>query len=188
MQTYDQNLTSIYDIICNLFFQGLFPPLNLLFTPTPELIALIEIELQQDYSSPHQQNFHYTTEDPKTLTPSETPKNHEKLKAVDSQIYKITIGQWTHTRVYPDDIKAKFYFAKKRIIWEILDDVETGTQVERLKRKIESQWSDVLSFRATYNSNDGAGILEVEVLYNNSYIYMHVYHMLTHFIANIEPN
>ncbi|CAN7009976.1 unnamed protein product [Brassica rapa subsp. trilocularis] len=143
--------------------RGLFPPLNLLFTPTPELIALIEIELQQDYSSPHQQNFHYTTEHPKTLTPSETPKNHEKLKAVDSQIYKITIGQWTHTRVYPDDIKAKFYFAKKRIIWEILDDVETGTQVERLKRKIESQWSDVLSFRATYNSNDGAGILEVEL-------------------------
>lgn len=224
MQTHNHNLTSIiYDLISNLFFQVLLPPLNLLFTPTPELIALIEIALQrdyssphqqnvhyttehpktlitpsqtpvnhetpkavqQDYSSPHQQNFYYTTEHPRTLTPSKAPANHEKPKAVNSQIYKITIGRWTHVRVYPDDIKAKFYFAKKRIIWEFLDDVETGTQVERLKRKIEIQWSDVLSFRATYNSNDGTGKLEVEVLYNNSYIY--IYHMLTHFIANIEP-
>ncbi|KAG2274093.1 hypothetical protein Bca52824_056648, partial [Brassica carinata] len=64
--------------------------------------------------------------------------------------------------VYPDDIKAKFYFAKRKIIWEILDDIETGTQVDRLKRKIEIQWSDVLSFRATYISNDGTSILEVE--------------------------
>lgn len=82
-------------------------------------------------------------------------------------------------RVYPDDIKAKFYLAKKRIIWEILDDVETGTQVERLKRKIESQWSDALSFRATYNSNDGAGILEVEVLYSSSFIYIYISYVNT---------
>ncbi|KAL0717629.1 hypothetical protein Bca4012_066951 [Brassica carinata] len=143
--------------------EGLFPPLNLLFTPTPELIALIETTLQQDYSSAHQQNCHYTTVHPKTLTASETPKNHEKPKAVNSQIYKITIGQWTHMQVYPDDIKAKFYFAKRKIIWEILDDIETGTQVDRLKRKIEIQWSDVLSFRATYISNDGTSILEVEL-------------------------
>ncbi|KAF8084454.1 hypothetical protein N665_0716s0004 [Sinapis alba] len=143
--------------------EGLFPPLNLLFTPTPELIALIETKLQQDYSSPHQQNCHYTTEQPKTLTRSETPKNHEKPKAVNSQIYKITIGQWTHMRVYPDDIKAKFYFAKRKIIWEILDDIETETEVARLKRKIEIQWSDVLSFRATFNSHDKTGILQVEL-------------------------
>ncbi|CAH8361592.1 unnamed protein product [Eruca vesicaria subsp. sativa] len=126
-------------------------------------MSLIQTALQQNHSSPHQQNFHHTTEHTKTVAPFETPKNHEKPKAVNSQIHKITIGQWTHVRVYPDDIKAKFYFKKRRIIWEFLDDVEIGTQVERLKRKIEIEWSDVLSFRAILNSHDDTGILEVEL-------------------------
>ncbi|VVA89995.1 unnamed protein product [Arabis nemorensis] len=78
-------------------------------------------------------------------------------------ISKITIGQWTRIAVYPDDLKAKFYFAKKKLMWEFLDNVDTETRVAKLKRKIEIQWSHVLSFKPTFHSHDETGILQVEL-------------------------
>ncbi|CAH8356615.1 unnamed protein product [Eruca vesicaria subsp. sativa] len=129
------------------------PPLNLTFTPTPEHFNKIASAILQENG----QKPPYSTENTKNLTPPETPKNTEKTKAMNFQISKITIGEWTHTSVYPDDLKAKFYFAKMRLMWEILDEVS------KLKRKIEIHWSDVLSFKATINPQDATGTLEVEL-------------------------
>ncbi|CAA7015894.1 unnamed protein product [Microthlaspi erraticum] len=140
-----------------------YPPLNLPLTKTPEFLAKIQSILNEYYPCTHQQKPHGFTETTTTLTPPETPKSSEKPKAINFPVSKITIGQWTHTAVYPDDLKAKFYFAKRKLMWEILDNVQTGTQVARLKRKIEIQWVDVLSLRKTFHSHDETGTLEVEL-------------------------
>lgn len=52
------------------------------------------------------------------------------------------------------DLVAKCYFAKRRLVWEFL---ENG-----LKSKIEIQWSDILSLRVTIQE-DEPGILDIEV-------------------------
>ncbi|KFK37986.1 hypothetical protein AALP_AA3G055300 [Arabis alpina] len=134
------------------------PLLNLALTKSPEVISLFESTLKQEFPCTKTlQDF------VKTLTPPETPKTHEKPKAMNFPISKITIGEWTRDARYPDDLKAKFYFAKKRLMWESLDEVDTGTRRSRLKRKIEIQWADVLSLRVTNNSHDGTEILEIEL-------------------------
>jgi hypothetical protein len=49
---------------------------------------------------------------------------------------------------------AKFYYAKRKLVWEILDS--------GLKSKIEIQWSDILAIKATCPQNL-PGSLEIEV-------------------------
>lgn len=52
------------------------------------------------------------------------------------------------------DLVAKCYYAKKKIVWEILEGA--------LKRKIEVQWSDIIGIKAIVGE-DRPGILELEV-------------------------
>lgn len=52
------------------------------------------------------------------------------------------------------DLIAKCYYAKKKIVWEILEGA--------LKRKIEIQWSDIIGINGIIR-DDEPGILEVEV-------------------------
>lgn len=52
---------------------------------------------------------------------------------------------------------AKCYYAKKRLVWEILE--------RRLKSKIEIQWNDIIAMRAIIRENQ-PGILEIEVLFS----------------------
>lgn len=141
------------------------------YTPTLEHFNKIESKLQEE-----RQNPRYSTENTKTLTTYETPKNIEKQKAMNFQISKIMIGEWTHKSVYPDDLKAKFYFAKKRLMWEILDEDS------KLKRKIEIQWSDVLSLRASYSPQNETGVLEVEVVYKTFYT-SYLLHILSQILS-----
>ncbi|XP_010417855.1 PREDICTED: uncharacterized protein LOC104703525 [Camelina sativa] len=78
-------------------------------------------------------------------------------------ISQITIGQWFYRAKNPDDIVAKLYFAKKKLIWEILDAGDPKTKTPRLKRKIEIQWDDVASLQESINSRDETGILKIEL-------------------------
>lgn len=66
--------------------------------------------------------------------------------------------------VDPVDLTAKCYFARRKLIWEILDNVQTGTQVAKVKRKMEIDWADVLSLKTTFHPHDKTGTLELEVL------------------------
>lgn len=50
---------------------------------------------------------------------------------------------------------AKCYYAKRKLVWEILDS--------GLKSKIEIQWSDISAIRATF-CEEQPGILEIEVI------------------------
>ncbi|CAL9239221.1 unnamed protein product [Arabidopsis halleri] len=129
------------------------PRLHLSLTKTPELMNEIETILNGRYTCPHQQ-----TDNSKTSTLLKCP---EKLKAMNFPISMIEIGTWTSVAKNPDDIVAKLYFAKKKLIWEFLFGVP-GTNMPRLKFKIEIQWNDVLSFEESINSRDETGILKIE--------------------------
>ncbi|XP_020886134.1 uncharacterized protein LOC9318502 isoform X2 [Arabidopsis lyrata subsp. lyrata] len=77
-------------------------------------------------------------------------------------ISMIEIGTWTPVAINPDDIVAKFYFAKKKLIWEFLFG-EPDTNMPRLKRKIEIQWNDISSFEERIYTRDETGILKIEL-------------------------
>lgn len=54
------------------------------------------------------------------------------------------------------DLVAKCYFAKHKLVWEVLDG--------GLKNKIEIQWSDILALKATY-ADDEPGTLDIVVIF-----------------------
>ncbi|KAG7557479.1 hypothetical protein ISN44_As11g034480 [Arabidopsis suecica] len=138
----------------NNIFVDEVPRLNLPLTTTPELINKIETYLNRNYTYPHQQ-----IENSKTST---LLKSSEKIKAMNFPISMIKIGTWTPVAINPEDIVAKFYFAKKKLIWEFLFE-EEETNMPRLKRKIEIQWNDVSSFEESIYTHDETGILKIEL-------------------------
>lgn len=68
--------------------------------------------------------------------------------------------------MHEGDLVAKCYYAKKKIVWEVLDGA--------LKSKIEVQWSDIEAIRATI-VDDQPGILEIEVKDLNLYLTNNLY-------------
>ncbi|XP_060169197.1 uncharacterized protein LOC132600097 [Lycium barbarum] len=83
------------------------------------------------------------------------PNASEKLKASNFPAIKLTIGKWERVSRYEGDLIAKCYYAKQKLVWEILDGP--------LKSKIEIQWSDIVAIRATIQPGDQPGILELEL-------------------------
>lgn len=69
---------------------------------------------------------------------------------------------------YEGDLVAKCYFAKHKLVWEVLDG--------GLKNKIEIQWSDIVAIKANY-PDDEPGTLDVVVihicLYHLHFFYYH---------------
>lgn len=61
---------------------------------------------------------------------------------------------WQYESRYDGDLVAKCYFAKRKLVWEIL---EGG-----LKSKIEIQWSDIMALKGVFPDN-GPGELNVVV-------------------------
>ncbi|KAK9108166.1 hypothetical protein Syun_024177 [Stephania yunnanensis] len=68
--------------------------------------------------------------------------------------YKSAHGRQRVSR-FDGDLVAKCYFAKRKLVWELLDGV--------LKNKIEVPWSDIASMKATYSDNEH-DTLEIELL------------------------
>ncbi|KFK41360.1 hypothetical protein AALP_AA2G119900 [Arabis alpina] len=64
----------------------------------------------------------------------------EKLKASNFPATVIRIGQWEYKSRYEGDLVAKCYFAKHKLVWEVLQ--------QGLKSKIEIQWSDIMALKA----------------------------------------
>lgn len=63
---------------------------------------------------------------------------------------------------YPADLVAKFYYAKRKLVWEILRD--------GLKDKIEIQWQNISAIRAVMEENL-PGILEIEVYFFYTFVF-----------------
>ncbi|KAK4424543.1 hypothetical protein Salat_1647700 [Sesamum alatum] len=83
-----------------------------------------------------------------------SPSTSEKLKASNFPIKYINIGRWERNSRHEGHLVAKLYYAKKKLVWEILSS--------RLKNKIEMLWSDISAIRATLQ-DDEEGLLEIEL-------------------------
>uniref|UniRef100_A0A0D9VM31 TRF2/HOY1 PH-like domain-containing protein n=1 Tax=Leersia perrieri TaxID=77586 RepID=A0A0D9VM31_9ORYZ len=76
----------------------------------------------------------------------------ERVKASNFPANYLKIGTWEYTSQYEGDLVAKCYFAKNKLVWEVLD--------AGLKRKIEIQWSNITALKATCPEN-GIGTLDL---------------------------
>ena len=73
-----------------------------------------------------------------TTTTTPTPPG-SKLKASNWPAVRMKIGSWIKESRYEGDLLAKAYYAKKKLVWEVL---EAG-----VKSKIEIPWADIVSLR-----------------------------------------
>ncbi|PIA61115.1 hypothetical protein AQUCO_00300558v1 [Aquilegia coerulea] len=135
--------------VLNLYMES--PSLGLSLRKTPSFVELIEAKLckQRGTSS-------------KTITGAEStdcarPKRKKvegKLKAASFDAKLLKIGSWERHAIRELDLVAKCYYAKRKLVWEMLDN--------GLKSKIEVQWADISAIRATFRKNKTA-VLEIEL-------------------------
>ncbi|KAG5154856.1 hypothetical protein JHK82_012825 [Glycine max] len=52
----------------------------------------------------------------------------------------LRIGSWEYKSKHEGDLVAKCYFAKHKLVWEVLEG--------ELKNKMEIQWSDIMALKA----------------------------------------
>lgn len=78
---------------------------------------------------------------------------NDKLKASNFPATSLKMGSWERKSKYEGDLVAKCYYAKRKLVWEIL---ESG-----LKSKIEIQWGDISSIAASLVEGC-PGTLEIE--------------------------
>ncbi|XP_074303239.1 uncharacterized protein LOC141637680 [Silene latifolia] len=124
-------------------------PLGLRLKKSPSLLELIQMRLSQGNSS---------TFGP---TPSNDFKGNakngaatcatDKLKASNFPASLLQIGSWEYTSRYEGDLIAKCYFAKHKLVWEVLDG--------GLKSKIEIQWADIMGLKADFQDDAPATLV-----------------------------
>ncbi|CAK9329762.1 unnamed protein product [Citrullus colocynthis] len=130
-------------------------PLGLVLRKSPSLLDLIQMKLSQGSvftaagpSNTETSNFMVKTESQDATMPG----TNEKLKASNFPASLLKIGRWEYKSRHEGDLVAKCYYAKHKLVWEIL---EGG-----LKSKIEIQWSDIMGLKANC-PGDGPAILNV---------------------------
>ncbi|KAL8243516.1 hypothetical protein R6Q59_009774 [Mikania micrantha] len=122
-------------------------PLGLRLRKSPSLLDLIQMRLAEGNAC-SKIGSSDAKKGNKTVTASAT----DKLKASNFPASLLKIGTWEYKSRYEGDLVAKCYFAKHKLVWEVLDG--------GLKNKIEIQWSDIMALKATY-PDDGPGTLDV---------------------------
>ncbi|BAT79735.1 hypothetical protein LR48_Vigan04g039900 [Vigna angularis] len=108
-------------------------PLGLRLRKSPSLLDLIQMKLSQGTA---QQNENLS---PGMKTENRAGTAADKLKASNFPASLLKIGAWEYKSRYEGDLVAKCYFAKHKLVWEVL---EGG-----LKSKIEIQWSDIAALK-----------------------------------------
>ncbi|CAL5378590.1 unnamed protein product [Camellia sinensis] len=122
-------------------------PLGLTLRKTPSFVNLVEMKLSQARgSSSSIDGYRAKMDDSQPIV--------EKLKASNFPASLLKIGTWERLSKHEGDLIAKSYYAKKKIVWEVLEGP--------LKSKIEIQWSEIEAIRATIRDNE-PGILEIEL-------------------------
>ncbi|KAL5072334.1 hypothetical protein RYX36_011318 [Vicia faba] len=130
---------------------GLYNPLNepsplgLRLKKSPSLLDLIQMRLSEQHDS--------KKKDQKASAAAAAADS--KLKASNFPATVLKIGTWEYKSRYEGDLVAKCYFAKHKLVWEVLDGC--------LKNKIEIPWSDIMALKANY-PEDAPGTLEVVLL------------------------
>ncbi|XVF31461.1 hypothetical protein REPUB_Repub16aG0148000 [Reevesia pubescens] len=136
-------------------YQGLPAGLGLKLSKTPSFLDKLDQLVQGQNSNDGEQGYFnsgYVTSKAKS---KDTLQQHaNEMKAENFPISLLRIGSWQRVTRNEGDLVAKCYFAKRKLVWEFL---ENG-----LKKKIEIQWSDILSLNAVMQE-DQPGILDIEL-------------------------
>ncbi|KAI3463489.1 hypothetical protein Pfo_020152 [Paulownia fortunei] len=122
-------------------------PLGLRLRKSPSLLELIQMKLSQSTTPKVGSQSHGKKESSKAAAVS-----GDKLKASNFPGSILRIGTWEYKSKHEGDLVAKCYFAKHKLVWEVLDG--------GLKNKIEIQWSDIMALKANHQ-DDGPGTLDV---------------------------
>ncbi|XP_044472320.1 uncharacterized protein LOC123200960 isoform X2 [Mangifera indica] len=123
-------------------------PLGLRLRKSPSLLDLIQMRLSQ---AP-EHNLNPVVKKESKAASAASSSATDKLKASNFPASLLRIGQWEYKSRYEGDLVAKCYFAKHKLVWEVL---EGG-----LKSKIEIQWSDIMALKANC-PDKGPGTLNV---------------------------
>ncbi|KAH7867104.1 hypothetical protein Vadar_028868 [Vaccinium darrowii] len=121
-------------------------PLGLRLKKSPSLLDLIQMTLAKGNASKIGNNVK------KEHKGGAASGSTDKLKASNFPASFLRIGTWEYKSRYEGDLVGKCYFAKHKLVWEVLDG--------GLKNKIEIQWSDIVALKANY-PDDGPGTLDV---------------------------
>ncbi|XP_016578446.1 uncharacterized protein LOC107876006 isoform X3 [Capsicum annuum] len=119
-------------------------PLGLRLKKSPSLLDLIQMRLSKGSTSKVGNLGKKEQKGSTGMT--------EKLKASNFPGLVLRIGSWEYKSRYEGDLVAKCYFAKHKLVWEVLDG--------GLKNKIEIQWSDIVGLKANC-PDDAPGTLDV---------------------------
>ncbi|XP_062159024.1 uncharacterized protein LOC133866499 isoform X2 [Alnus glutinosa] len=117
-------------------------PLGLRLRKSPSLLELIQMKLSQGGapSSGAEQSEDFNLVAKQEIMGTAVSGPADKLKASNFPASLLRIGSWEYKSRYEGDLVAKCYFAKHKLVWEVL---EGG-----LKSKIEIQWSDIMALKA----------------------------------------
>ncbi|XP_021830090.1 uncharacterized protein LOC110770292 isoform X1 [Prunus avium] len=121
-------------------------PLGLHLKKSPSFLDLIQMKLSEENS------VKLATLGKRGHKGTTASGASDKLKAMNFPASFLRIGTWEYKSRYEGDLVAKCYFAKHKLVWEVLDG--------SLKNKMEIQWSDVVALKANY-PDDGPGTLDV---------------------------
>ncbi|KAF8052527.1 hypothetical protein N665_1549s0014 [Sinapis alba] len=131
-------------------------PLGLSLRKSPSLLDLIQMRLTQKSETLQADAVGSgVKKESKCITAASAgatlaPGSIEKLKASNFPATVLKIGNWEYKSRYEGDLVAKCYFAKHKLVWEVLE--------QGLKSKIEIQWSDIWDLKANC-PEDGPGTL-----------------------------
>ncbi|XP_042392288.1 uncharacterized protein LOC121983618 [Zingiber officinale] len=128
-------------------------PLGLRLRKSPSLVDLIQMKLSQANAAAASSFGSLQAGNEKELKSSvisgSTP---DKMKASNFPMSLLRIGSWERVSKYEGDLVAKCYFAKHKLVWEVLEG--------SLKSKIEIQWTDI-TFLKMACAEDGIESLDI---------------------------
>ncbi|RZC73670.1 hypothetical protein C5167_049153 [Papaver somniferum] len=127
-------------------------PLGLRLRKSPSLLDLIQMRLAQGNPSKLGPGDGENLDGKKDSKGSLASGSVDKLKASNFPATLLRIGTWECVSRYEGDLVAKCYFAKHKLVWEVLDG--------GLKSKMEIQWSDILDLKANCPET-GPGTLDI---------------------------
>ncbi|PKA49202.1 hypothetical protein AXF42_Ash010887 [Apostasia shenzhenica] len=125
-------------------------PLGLRLKKSPSFLDMIQMKLSQEKSVPLSSvtSIALDSAKKKELKSIAVSGATDKLKASNFPASLLRIGTWEYASRYEGDLVAKCYYAKHKLVWEVLDG--------GLKNKIEIQWSDITALKATCPENEPA--------------------------------
>ncbi|KAL1814514.1 hypothetical protein ACET3Z_017088 [Daucus carota] len=127
-------------------------PLGLRLRKSPSLLDLIQMRLSQGNTAKVGATVKKEQTSGVGFVGAAASSSNDKLKASNFPGTLLKIGNWEYKSRHEGDLVAKCYFAKHKLVWEVLDG--------GLKNKIEIQWSDILALKATY-ADEEPGTLEL---------------------------